>query len=746
LADISLEWMDMLFRLGLLMVRFRWLVIAAWLVAFLVAGAFAPRVLTELTAGFGNPDTEGQRGLELLAEKLGEDEAFITVVFSHDTLRAADPDYRRAVEHTLAGLADDPHVAQIATLYNGGNPNMVSDNGHTSYALVSLNVTLDEGIDLYSGLRDSLSPPEGFRLWATGAVAIFSTLNTAVEDDLRRSEAISLPLVLVALALVFGTLVATAMPLAMAAMTVVITMALVYAITQVTDVSIFVLNIAIFLGIGIAIDYTLLLVSRFREELLQRDKAEAVGATMATAGRAVIFSGLTTMVGLSGFFFIPIMFFRSFGFGGVTVVLLSVLVVTTLVPAMLGVLGTRINSLRVLPVARSSRGVWHRLALAVMRYPLLVAVPVILLLALLGAPFLGVKIGAPWASVLPRGAEARLGWETVEQELGPGVLSPVTIVLQVQGDVLEPAIIGALYDFTRDMEADPRVERVSSIVSIDPSIAREQYQQMYVLPLETLPLEVSAAVQALVFADVTMINVFTNLEAASDEAEAFVDEIRAREIGPDITALVTGVTAAQKDITDLMYRYFPLVILYVVLATYLVLMVLFRSVVLPLKAVIMNVMSIFASYGALVFIFQQGNFDRLLAFRSVGYTEATIPIIVFCIVFGLSMDYEVFLLSRIKEAYDETGDNTGSVAVGLEKTGRIITSAAIILVLVAAAFATSDVIVVKAFGVATAIAILLDATAVRALLVPALMRILGDWNWWAPRFLQRLLPQHRMTG
>ena len=735
----------MLFRLGVLMVRLRWLVIALWAIAFLLAGGLAPRVLSELTAGFGRPDTEGQRGLDLLSEKLGQSEAVITVVFSHDTLLATDPEYQQAVEHTLSGLADDPEVEQVVTLYSSGSAAFASEDGHTSYAIVALDMSLDEALDLYPEMRERLQTPQGFQMWTTGAVAIFSNLNTAAEDDLRRSEAVSLPLVLIALALVFGTLIAAALPIAMAVLTVIVTMALVYLLTQVTGVSIFVLNIASFLGIGIAIDYTLLVVNRFREELPHRSRAEAVGVTMTTAGRAVLFSGLTTVVGFSGFFFIPLMFFRSFGYGGVIVVVLSMLVVMTLVPAILGTLGPRINSLKVLPVGRGPQGWWRNLAHAVMRHPVLVGVPVMVFLVLLGTPFLGVNMSAPWASVLPKDAQARLGWEVVERELGPGALSPVAVVAQAPGGILQPETVGLLYDFAHRMAEDDRVVRVDSIVTLSTSITREQYQAMYALQEEMLQPEVQAALQDMVADDVTLISVVTRIPHESDEAKVFVDEIRAQGIGPGITAVVTGATAAQKDAVDLMYRYFPLVILYVVLVTYLVLLVLFRSVVLPLKAVIMNAMSIFATYGALVFLFQQGHFQELLGFRASGYTEATIPIIVFCIVFGLSMDYEVFLLSRVKEAYDESGDNTGSVALGLERTGRIITSAALILVLVAAAFATSDVIVVKAFGVATAIAILLDATLVRALLVPALMRVLGDWNWWAPGFLKRLLPQQRMV-
>ena len=730
----------MLYNLGSLMVRWKWLVIALWTVAFLLAGVLAPQVFSTLKSGFGRADTESQRAQTILVETLGASEAILTLVFSHDTLLVTSPEFKAAVEGTIAEVAQDPAVSQIVTIYNSGQPTMASDDGHTTYVLLALDATIDQGMDLYPDIREQMVAPDGFQFWVTGGIPIFSNLNTAAEEDLQRSEAVSLPVVLVALALVFGSLVATVLPVAMAAIAVVMTMALVFLLGQVMDVSIFVLNIATFLGIGISIDYTLLIVNRFREELPGRDRADAVGVTLATAGKAILFSGLTTVVGLSGMMLIPFMFFRSLGLGGVTVVIISVALTLTLVPAVLGALGERINSLRVIPSARGPRGIWRGIAQRVMRRPLLVAVSVSVFLLVLGIPFLSVKIGAPWAAVLPRDAEARLGWEHVEASFGPGELSPVVVVAQAPDGVLLPDTVGVLYDFAQRMATDPRVERVESIVTLDPSITREQYQQMYASPSNALRPEVRAALAEMVGQDVTFFRVFLAVSPVSDEGKALVEDIRAEGVGSGVVTLVTGATADLDDSVSLMYRNFPLVIAYILAVTFIVLLVLFRSVVLPVKAVIMNGMSIFASYGALVFIFQQGHFENLLGFRSVGFTEATVPIIMFGIIFGLSMDYEVFLLMRVKEAYDETGDNTESVAIGLERTGRVITSAALILVLVAAAFATSDVIVVKAFGVGVAIAILLDATLVRALLVPALMRLMGDWNWWAPRWLLRILP------
>ncbi|MBI2171687.1 MAG: MMPL family transporter [Chloroflexi bacterium] len=736
----------MLFRLGVAMVRWRWWVVAAWVMTLLIAGGLAPRVFNRLTPGFGRVNTESQAAINLLGQKLGQDEVVLVVVVSHPELVVTDPAFRQGVEETLAGVVGYSDLGGIVTLYDGGAPSFASRDGHTTYAYVSLKGGFDHGMAIFEEVRGKIAAPQGFQVWVTGGVAIFSELNLAAERDLQRSEMVSFPLVLAALAIVFGTLVAMVAPIAMAVVAVAVTMAAVFLLTQVMEVSIFVLNIATFLGIGISIDYTLLAINRFREEMAQRGVAEAVGVTMDTAGRAILFSGLTTVVGLSGLLFMPFMFFQSLGIGGVAVVVASLLVVLTLVPALLGILGPKVNRFRVLRVGNGrDGGLWRRVAMGVMRHPVMVAVPVIAVLLLLGAPFLGVKLGTPWATVLPTGAEAREGWEKVERDFGDGELTPIAVVVEAPGGVLKPGVVGALYDFTRKFAGDPKVERVESIVTLDPAITREQYQQMYAMPQGMPAPLVQAALAVFGGDDVTLVRIYSKYGVLSEETKALVEAVRAegKALGPDMRTLVTGATADLGDTGKIMYTYFPWVILYIVVTTYVVLLVLFRSVVLPLKAVIMNALSITASYGALVFIFQEGNFSGLLRFTSSGFVEMTVPIIMFCVVFGLSMDYEVFLLSRVKEIYDHTLDNAEAVAGGLERTGRVITSAALILVLVAAAFATSDVIVVKAFGVGVALAILLDSTLIRALLVPALMRIMGAANWWSPRWMRRAPPGGR---
>ena len=729
----------MLYDLGRLMVRLRWWVIAFWALVFIASLTLAPRVTSALKSGFGDVETESRVALRLMADRLNLPESSVTLVFSSDELQATDPEYVRALETMIAPLRDVPEVVRIVTAFSTGNADMISPDGRTTYAFVQLNTGIDASVDMFPEIRESLRPGE-LEVWATGGIAIFSDLNEAAERDLRRAEIITLPIVVIALVLVFGSIVAAGLPMAMGVISIGITLAVVYLLAQQTDMSIFVLNIATFLGLGMAVDYSLLMVSRFREELSVRETEEAVLVTCATAGKAILFSAVTSVIGLSGLLFFDFMMLRSLGVGGITVILISMLMALSLIPALLAVLGRRVDALSVIPRRVQAGRFWFRLSQWVMKHPVAVVVPVTAGLLLLGAPFLGVKLGSPWASILPEDAESRQGWDLVAEEFGPGELAPIVLISTSETGVLTPENTGAAYDFARRTSEDSRVARVDSIVSLEEGRTREEYQRLYASPD---PGQVGGPGVALALDELTsesgdtnMIRVIGADHPVSDESKALVRDIRASPPGGDLETQVTGVTADLMDTVDRMYSDFPKMIIYVGITTYLALFWLFRSVVLPLKAVLMNVLSILASFGALVFVFQQGHFQWLLGFTAEGFIEASVPIILFAIVFGLSMDYEVFLLSRVKEEYDATGDNARSVATGMERSGKIITSAALILILVASGFATGDILIVKALGFGTALAIFIDATIVRALLVPALMRIMSGLNWWAPGFLR----------
>ncbi len=466
---------------------------------------------------------------------------------------------------------------------------------------------------------------------------------------------------------------------------------------------------------------------------------------MGTAGRAVFFSAGTVLIGLGGLIAFRFGLLRSLGVAGTVAVAAAVIASLTLLPAILAILGPRVNALPV-PFLRhrsaggaedaEESGFWGRLAWFVLRHPWRVLIPTLLLLIGLGWPFVGARLSTADARILPPESESRRMSEVLAAEFAAGDAAPLLLVLTAPGPVTEPAQLDVLYDFTRTVAGDPRVARVESIVDLDPRLTREQYALLYANPELSPDLWARGAAQALARGQTTLVSVVPALDPLGDETKALVRALRATEPAPGWRVQVTGATAGALDLTEYLYRDFPLVAGIVILVTYVLLLFTFRSAVLPLKAVVMNILSLFASFGALAVVFQNGALARLpgpFAFAPLGYVEATLPILLFCTLFGLSMDYEVFLLSRVREAYLATGDNARSVAIGLQRSGRVITGAAAIVVAVAGSFAVAaGVVQIKALALGIAIAVLVDATIVRALVVPATMRLLGDWNWWLP--------------
>ena len=715
--------------------RYRWLVIAFWVVVLAGVGVLAPRVGTVLTSGFGEQDTEARQAFQILEEEGILNEAVIILVLSHDSLAVQDPVYEARAQTVLSAVGGYPGVARVDSFFATGNPNLVSPDGGTTFAIAGLDIPLDDVLDEVPKIRASI-PEVELDVWVTGGSAIFSDINEYTGRDLRRAEIITFPVVVLVLLLIFRTVVSVAAPIAIGAMGLGITLAAIYLLGLITPMSVFAMNTATLLGVGAAIDYSLLMVSRYREELSDRGVEESVAVTVATAGRAILFSGITTALGLMGLLIFELSMLRSIGIGGMVVIAASVVVALTLVPALLSVLGRRIDALPILPARLYRNGrFWRTLASWVIRRPLLVMVPVIVVLLALGIPFLQVKLGIPWASVLPEEAESRQGWEKVSEEFGEGALVPILVAARFEEEVITPDNVAELYRYSQMARELPGVTRVESIVDVGPGWTVEQYQALYSSAEARESPELAGVLEEFGGGRVTMVSIYTVYEMNSEEARDTVRSLRAYEGEGEF--LVSGATASLMDAVDAMYDAFPWALVLVTVSVYIVLAVLFRSLVIPFKALVMNGMSVFASYGALVFIFQQGHLEGLLNFTSTGFLEATVPILLFTILFGLSMDYEVFLLTRIKEIYDESGDNASSVALGLEKTGRIITSAALVLILVAGSFTFGDIIIIKALGLGIALAIFLDSTVVRALLVPSLMKVLGDLNWWAPGWMRR---------
>jgi len=667
-----------------------------------------------------------------------------TVLFSSDTLDADDPAFVDAMRTALAPLRRDPRVASV--IAPDDLPEMVaarlqSEDARHALAVVSLRGDYRSAARAYPAVRASLGRTQ-LRTLFTGYLAFRHDLDKTLERDLLIAEAISLPLALLVLLFVFRTAVAALLPVFVGGLAVASGIAGVMALSHVVDVAAYAINVASLIGLGVAIDYSLFIVSRYRDELSAgHDYDEALRIAVRTAGRAVAFSGLAVGIGLSGLVFLRGSFLAPMGLAGAIVVLLAVIFALTFLPALLAVLGPRIH-VGAMPFAKqrtTAGGGWKRLAAWVMKRPLLVLAPALVVLVSLAVPFLHLRLAVADVTVLPRHTEARRGWELLARAFPDHAATRIYVVDQFPS---APALTQdralAVYDQSRWIAALPHVRGVESIVDLGEMFDRASTATVATTPRDRLSAEVEFLHRATVGQRIVVLQVLTNAGPASEEARALVRTLRGRRGVADGRVIVTGQTADDLDVGAFIKARAPKAIGFVVAMTYLVLLVLLRSVLLPLKAVMMNFLSIGASFGALVWIFQDGHGAGLLRFEP-GPVDPTLPVLLFCTVFGLSMDYEVLMLTRMHEEYERTGDNTHAVAEGLEQTGRLITSAAAIMVAVFAAFALATVVAMKAMGVALAVAVALDATLVRVLVVPATMRLLGEANWWAPAGLKRWL-------
>lgn len=735
-----------MYSLGLTIYRKRWTVLAFWAVLLLIALPLAPRATNALKpGGFSNDKLPSAQARVVFRDKLDLTPMSFELIFRSEAYGAYEDGFTSDLQAALAQIGTRPEVTRIITHLD--DPARVSPDGLSVHVTIGLNLDLEDAREFLDTARPLIEPGD-LGLTFTGGPPLYADISLSSERDVRRAEILAFPLSTVALLLVFGTLIAAFLPATVGGVGVILALAAVALISRGVDMSVFVLNIVTLLGIGLGIDYSLFFTSRFREQLAAGDSVEqAVATAQATAGAAILFSGVTSLIGLASLTAFEFMMLRSVGIGAVIVITAAIFAALTLMPAVLGILGPRVNAFRVIPpfLSRTDRDMWGSLSRWVMKRPLMVAVPTVLFLLLLASPVRGIRLGTVDATILPTELESRRGFDILRDEFGllNQTQVPVAYVFDEAEDTdpLSPGNLERLYAFGRALEGLDEVTRVRSIVNVSPDLDVGTYTTLYRVPEAVTDLAVQTLLRDSVRDGAVLFLVESDVEPFGPEASSLVSDIRAFDPGPDVALFVDGGSAEIKDVVDSLYGRFPIVAGIVIIATYLSLLILFRSVILPIKAILLNVMSILASYGALVFIFQDGHFAGLLNFEPIGVIEATTPILLFSIIFGLSMDYEIFLLARISEAYKRTGDNTAAVAEGLRRSGRIITGAASILIVVSLSFLVADVVLVKAIGLGLAIAIFVDVTIVRALLAPAIMRLLGPLNWWIPRWLDRILPR-----
>ncbi len=742
--------------------RRRRLVVVLTLLVVAFAGAWGTGVFGSLqtAGGFNVPDSQSQRASDLASAAFGRDTPDVVVLYKSATMTVTDPAYRAAVTRTLAALPDAA-VKSAATFWSTGSRQFVSASGRETYAVLELAGGSDAArIRSFDAIKGELAAP-GLTEIAGGQIPAEEAINKQVTSDIGRAEGFSLPVLLVLLLVIFGGLAAASLPLAIGGIAILGSFTALRLLTLITPVSIYSVNITTILGLGLAIDYGLFMVSRFR----------------------VAVSGVTVAVALASLMLFPMTFLRSMGYGGVATVVVDMLAALTVMPALLAVLGPGVNALRVLPRGRAraarraglapsglaqsgpapsglapsglapsgpapsglapsglapsglapsglapsglapsgpaaqhpggladeASGAWYRLARSVMRRPVVYVVVIVAGLAALGSPFLGISWGGTDARVLPAAAAPRVVTDALSRDFPGNMTDPVEAVIQFPGPVSAAGRGTELAGYVSRLEHVPGVTG-GQVTGVRGEIAR--------VSLRYSP------------------------GAMSSQARAIVGQVR--EIAPPAgaRAYVGGTSAQLVDELSSLGAVLPWMALVVVLATFVLLFLAFGSVVLPVKAIAANAASLTATFGVIVWIFQDGHLSGLLQFTPTGTIDPTTPILMLAIIFGLSMDYEVFLLSRIRERYDVTADNTAAVASGLQRTGGIITSAALLLVIVIGAFSASGISFIKMMGIGMIVALIVDATIVRVLLVPATMRLLGRANWWAPRPLRRLYARY----
>ncbi len=744
-------------RWGAFVYRFRRPIALLTILLAVIAVPFATRASGVLSpGGWLDKDSEAAQVADRLASQFGTGQSSFVVLFRGPAgTDFANPATQSIVTTSLARLKTDPRVVGIIDYTLTHDHHFVSNDGTASYAVAELSATDEQSVQQIDSLRAEISaPPAGFTMQLTGYAPVSQDSSTQSEKDLQRAETVSLPLVLLILVAVFGSLLAAGLPLLVAGLAIPSALALVYAAAQGMEMSVFVLNVSTMLGLALAIDYSLFIVSRFREELNRgRTVGEAVERAIATSGTAVTFSGAAVAIGLSGLFFLKAPALVSIGLGGALVVLCSVFYALTFLPAVLGMLGPNVARFSLGGLVRlirrdaseTTRGSrWEALARRVMAHPVVVLVPVLAVLFVAGSPFFRLEQGVPGASIYPPGLESRDAYVALQTEFPAGETTPIQILVTVPGDPTSQANATALASYAARLETIPGIGRVEGPFShlVNPqtgtALTPQEVGALYAGPAAQRPPAIGQLLAAYVRGSVVRLDAISPYDPAVPAATSLIPELRAISPMPGAYVQVGGQAALGHDFLTSLYDRLPFTVGAVLLAMVVILFLLFGSVVLPIKAVVMTLLSISASFGSLVWIFQEGNLADVLHFQPLGYTIAGNPIIMFCILFGLSMDYEVLLLSRMQEAYRRSGENALAVAEGLARTAAVITGAALIMVSVFAAFALADVIVIKSIGVGMAIAVFLDATIIRVLLVPATMRLLGHWNWWAPGILGRL--------
>lgn len=752
-------------RLGEWVVKHRYIVLALWGVLVALGIGFAPKVDNILLGGTHLNGTESEEVNRILHDDFGNRYGNeLVIVFNSPTHKAEDSEFQDAVGLVQLDLRNSSKVDGIITYYDNSSSDMIGRDGHSVLGIIELNVADSNGVQkVVKELRTiaARNKPGWMNLYIVGEGATFYDLSHSAARDLVKAESYSFPIVIIVLIFSFGALLAAGIPVLLGVVSVSIALAAIYFTGQLMPIHITAKNTVSMIGLGVGIDYSLFMISRFREELKQGlSKEQAAAAILSTSGKTVIFSGSTVIVGLAAVFLAGFQMTDSLALSAILVVLFAILAAITLLPAVLSILGTTVNWPFALSdwISRTKTGrFWHRLAVAVMKKPLIFFAITLVFFLWLTSSLFHIRTFTPTLAGLPSGSESRIGLEQLKKDFVAGKMTPVNIIVEAPRgrSIWSQDAVTRIYRLSRELAADKRVSKVEGIVDVDPELSLDDYVKMYCdQSLETSDSIFTQMVSSYVDGSgqnrKTILRVIPYDEPGSLPSRGVVQHIRS-ELVPKVfgnykdaqgyRVLVGGGSALEVDLDQLLLGKLPWIIGFVCLATFMIMIFLFHSLLIPLKSIFMNLLSVMASFGLLVAVFQDNLLGGFMGIEAMGGVSSLVLVMLFAALFGLSMDYEIFLTSRMKEEHDMGHNNEESVALGLERTAGLITSAALIMVAVFGAFVFTSMPTIQELGFGLAIAVFLDASIIRIILMPAMMRLLGEWNWWFPKGLQHILPK-----
>ena len=734
------------FRIGHYIFRFRKAIVCFWLLLFLACLPIIVKTISPFQdTGFIAEGSDSDKTEQFLNEKLGYGNNEFIILYHSKQLIATDPAYLEKIKKSLQGLKnlDIEHEVMYP------QDQQISEDKHTAYAVVILKTTRTLTPEELKKFTSTIKKPKSMTMQIGGEPIFVDKINQQTQKDLFNGDMFAIPISLITLLIIFGSVTATLLPVGIGACCALVMLAILFGIGQITTLSIFTLNIASLLGLCLSLDYALFVINRFMDELKSNKTVEmAVQITLATAGRAVFYSGLAVFTSLSALLFFPINVLYSIGVGGLVAVFVAVSTGLTLLPALLSILGHHINAFPVRKislqryVAIDPNNIWYRMANNVVKHAFKYFFFTLFFLLFLAYTILKIQVGISNLHVLPEHSENQVFFKTYEKNFNEQELNPIILVVSAKnGSILSPQHLSKLYDLVEKIKDNSAVAEVSSVVSLDSDVAlsKEQYKAMYQSKVRDMNLK--QFLEQSTRHKFTVIKIISRYSQDSQKTKKLINDLRMMKPGKGLSFTLTGSPVINDEVLSEIARILPYALAWVFIITYVILLILLRSVFLPFKAIFMNVLSLCTSYGVLVFIFQEGHFHSILQFSPQGILDVNLIIVLFCALFGFSMDYEVFLLTRIHEAYLKYHDNDKSIVFGIVKSSRIITSAALIVIVLCGSYMVADVLMVKQFGLGIAVAIFVDAFAIRTILVPATMALLKAWNWYIPQWLDKRLPK-----